>query len=90
MQNYGYYKNWPSINKNRKIEIYYYEIKCDLLPDFNNTNYTENEKEGNFELRYINLNDIENELKNNASKYGDKKGIAKEMLELINVYNTRA
>ena len=25
----GYYKDWPAEGKNRKIEIYYYEIKTD-------------------------------------------------------------
>lgn len=84
--NYGYYKDWPSIGKNRKIEIYYYEIKTDELPNLYNTNYTENEKNGGFELRYISLNNIEVVLRENADKYGDDKGIAKEMLELIDVY----
>ena len=23
----GYYKDWPEVGKNRKIEIYYYEVK---------------------------------------------------------------
>jgi len=84
--NYGYYKDWPSEGKNRKIEIYYYEIKTDELPNLDNTNYTENEKNGNFELRYVSLDSLEEELNNNVSKYGDKKGITKEMLELIRVY----
>ena len=25
----GYYKDWPAEGKNRKIEIYYYEVKTD-------------------------------------------------------------
>lgn len=84
--NYGYYKDWPSEGKNRKIEIYYYEIKTDVAPNLNNTKYTENEKDGNFELRYIPIDSVEEELKNNADKYGDKKGIAKEMIQLFGVY----
>lgn len=82
----GYYKDWPEKGKNRKIEIYYYEIKTDEKPDLDNTSYTEHEKDGNFELRYIPLNNVEEELKNNIEKFGDKKGIAKEMLELFNIY----
>ena len=27
----GYYKDWPAEGKNRKIEIYYYEVKTDDL-----------------------------------------------------------
>ena len=57
----GYYKDWPAVGKNRKIEIYYYEIKTDEKPNLGNTKYTESEKNGNFELRYISLENVENE-----------------------------
>ena len=82
----GYYKDWPSIGKNRKIEIYYYEIKTDEKPKLDNTKYTENERKGNFELRYIPLNNVENELINNTNIYEDKHGIAKEMLKVFKIY----
>jgi len=84
----GYYKDWPVEGKNRKIEIYYYEIKTDKKPNLENTEYTENEKDGNFELRYVPLSDVENVLKLNAEEYGDKKGIAKEMIDLFRIYKT--
>lgn len=84
----GYYKDWPAEGKNRKIEIYYYEIKIDEKPNLENTEYTENEKDGNFELRYIPLTNVEEELRKNAEEYGDKKGIAREMIELFGVYKT--
>lgn len=84
----GYYKDWPAEEKNRKIEIYYYEVKTDEKPNLENTEYTENEKDGNFELRYIPLLDVENVLKTNAEEYGDKKGIAREMIDLFGVYKT--
>ena len=84
----GYYKDWPAEGKNRKIEIYYYEVKTDEKPNLENTEYTENEKNGNFELRYIPLSDVENVLKTNAEEYGDKKGIAREMIDLFGVYKT--
>ena len=82
----GYYKDWPEVGKNRKIEIYYYEVKTNEKPNLNNTSYTEHEKEGNFELRYIPLENIEKELQKNNNEYGDKKGIGKEMLELFEIY----
>ena len=84
----GYYKDWPAECKNRKIEIYYYEVKTDEKPNLENTEYTENEKEGNFELRYIPLSNVENILSANAEEYGDKKGIAREMIDLFDVYKT--
>lgn len=83
---YGYYRDWPSIGKNRKTEIYYYEIKTDKKPNIENTKYTESEKEGKFELRYIPINKVENEFINNSKKYGDKHGITKEMLKVFEIY----
>lgn len=82
----GYYKDWPAEGNNRKIEIYYYEIKTDEKPNLENTKYTENEKDGNFELRYIPLTNAIEELRKNTEEYGDKKGIAREMIELFDVY----
>lgn len=82
----GYYKDWPSEGRNKKVEIYYYEVKTDEKPNLDNLNLTEKEKQGNFELRYIPLNKIEEELINNVNKYEDPHGIAKEMLSLFEVY----
>ena len=67
----GYYKDWPSVGRNKKVEIYYYEVKTDEKPNLANTNYTEKEKAGNFELRYIPLDKVESEIISNAEKYED-------------------
>ena len=83
---YGYYKDWPKEGRNKKIEIYYYEIKTDEKPHLENLNLTENEKKGNFRLEYINLSDAEAVVKKNALIYGDDRGIAKDMLKIIDVY----
>ena len=82
----GYYKDWPEEGKNRKIEIYYYEVLTDEKPNLDNTEYTDNEKDGSFSLQYIPLDNVEEVLKTNAEEYGDKHGIAREMLELFEIY----
>lgn len=82
----GYYKDWPEKGKNRKLEIYYYEIKTDEKPKLENTKYTENEKNGNFELKYIPLESVEEVLKENTEKCGDEEGIASEILEILSIY----
>lgn len=82
----SYYKDWPEVGNNRKIEIYYYEIKTDEKPNLNNTNYTESEKNGGFELRYIPLDRVEEEFIINSNKYGDEHGITKEMLKVFKIY----
>jgi len=84
----GNYKDWPKEEINRKIEIYYYEIKTDEKPNMSMTKLTEKEKSGNFELRYIELDRVEYELIDNSKKYGDPHGITKEMLELFKIYKT--
>ena len=86
---YRYYKDYPKEGDNRKNEIYYYEIKIDEKPNLDNTFYTKEEINGNFELRYINFNDIEKVLKDNVLDYGDRKGIASEMLELLEIYKNK-
>lgn len=82
----GYYKDWPEEGKNRKIEIYYYEVKTDEVPNLENTEYTKHEKDGDFKLRYVSLDDVEDVLRKNAEDYGDKRGIAREMIDLFGVY----
>ena len=81
----GYYKDWPEKGKNRKIEIYYYLINEDIVPNLKNTNYTESEKQGHFTIKNIKLNEIKKVLKDNIDKYGDKRGIGVEMIELLNI-----
>lgn len=81
-----YYENYPDKNTNTKIIIYYYIIKSDKIPNLNNTNYTEEEKDGNYKLRYIPLSIVENVLKENVLSCGDPQGIASEMLEVLNIY----
>lgn len=82
----GYYKDWPVEGRNKKIEIYYYEVKTDEKPNLENLNLTESEKEGNFELRYIPLDKVEEELQKNVDEFGDPHSIAKEMLSLFKIY----
>jgi len=85
----GYYKDHPEKGENRKTEIYYYEIRTDELPNLSNTEYTEDEIEGGFELSYIPLSEVEKILKENAELHGDKRSIAREMLELFDIYKSK-
>ncbi len=85
----GYYKDWPSVGKNRKIEIYYYEILTDEEPHLEKTKYTESEKQGHFELKYIPLDQVEKEILQNVEIYEDEHGIAKEMLQVFKLYKNK-
>lgn len=57
-----YCKDYPSKNVNTLFNANYYVIKTEQKPDLNLINLTENEKEGMFEFKYINKNDVINEL----------------------------
>lgn len=82
----GYYKDWPSLGRNKKVEIYYYEIRTDEKPNLNKMNLTESERKNGFELRYVLLDDVSSVLEENMLKYGDIHGIAKEMIHLLKIY----
>lgn len=85
----AYYKDYPQIGNNRKNEIYYYAIKTDKVPNLELTNLTDDEKDGNFKLEYIKLDDIEEVIIKNGDKNGDPHGIANEMLEVIKIYKNK-
>ena len=80
-----YCKDHPQKNNNRKAEIFYYLIHTDLKPDLNNTSYTEDEIKGNYKLKYYSLDDALIELKRNIEVNGDKKGISKDMIDVIDL-----
>lgn len=48
-----YCKDYPNIGENTKYITNYYSIKYDLVPNLDNIELTEDEKEGNFKLEYI-------------------------------------
>ncbi len=84
----GYWKDHPKVGNNRKTVVYYFKIFTDEKPNLKNTKYTDSEVKGNYTLRYVPLETVEQELTSNAEIYGDKFGITKEMLECIRRYKT--
>ncbi len=83
----SYYKDYPTENINTKIVIYYFIIKDDRIPDLKNTSYTEEEIDGNFSLRYIPLNIVNDVLNEKMDMSGDTNGITHEMLEVLEYFN---
>lgn len=47
-------KNYPNVGENTKCINNYYFIKYDLVPNLDNINLTDDEKDGGFRLEYIN------------------------------------
>lgn len=83
-----YTKNYHNSGKNRKNEIYFYVIKTDEVFNMNNSNLDDWEKEGNYELRVIPLNDVENILVNSIKDNPINEVIVKEILETLKEYKS--
>lgn len=81
-----YSKNYQNSGKNRCSEIYYYIIHTDEKYNLKNIRHDEWEKDGNYKLKYINLNDVENILIQSVPLNEQNEVIVKEMLEIIKEY----
>lgn len=79
-------KDWPDIGKNRKTEIYYYLIETIKIPDMSKVNYTEHEKQGNFKIESIPLNESIKIIEVNIPKNEKNKVIAPDMIMAISEY----
>lgn len=79
-------KDWPEVGKNRKAEIYYYLIETVKKPDMNKVNYTEHEKQGNFKLEFIPLEEAVDIIQKNIPNNEKNKVIAPDMIMAITEY----
>ena len=79
-------KDWPEIGKNRKAEIYYYLIETTKNPDMSKVKYTEHEKQGNFKIESIPLNESIKIIEVNIPKNEKNKVIAPDMIMAITEY----
>ncbi len=80
-----YNKDYPEVGINSKYIANYYSIKTDLKPNMYNTNLTENEKEGSFQLRYINKNDALKQL-NESLKTCTRENVVKDTIKVVKEY----
>ncbi len=80
-----YSKEYPSKELNSKYIINFYEIKTDLKPNLDILNLTDDEIEGNFELKYINKNKILEELNNNL-KVCSRINVVRDTIEAVKSY----
>lgn len=79
-------KDWPEVGKNRKAEIYYYLIQTIKEPNLEKVNYTEHEKNGNFKIEFIPLNEAISVIEKNIPKNDKNKVIAPDMIMAIEEY----
>lgn len=84
-----YNKNYRNTNKNRENKVYYFMIKTDTKYNLSNTNYDEYEKENNYTLEYIPINDVKKILIDSIPNNSINKIIVNEMLEVFGEINDR-
>lgn len=84
-----YNRNYRNTNKNRENKVYYFMIKADTKYNLANTNYDEYEKENNYTLEYIPINNVEKLLINSITNNPINKIIVNEMLEVFEEINDR-
>ena len=76
-------KDWPLKGKNRKCEIYYYEIETQKAFDITKTKYTEHEKEKCFTIKKVPLNKSIQILEENITKNQKNEVIVPDMITAI-------
>lgn len=81
-----YLRNYPNESDVSCYEYYYYTINTDRLPNLGNVNYTEAEKVGKFELRYIPLDQLEEEFEENKKVSERTAIVQEENLEAIKIF----
>lgn len=79
-------KDHPEIGNNRLSKIYYYIVETAEEIDLSKTNYTVEETVGDFSLRLIPLDFVEEILLKNSEIAPKNKVMATEMLAAINEY----
>lgn len=79
-------KDHPEIGNNRLSKIYYFKVVTNQEIDLTKTNYTIEERIGNYELRFIPLDFVEELLLKNSEITPKNKVMATEMLEAIKEY----
>lgn len=81
-----YDNNYFGTGKKVLNTIYYYRFFTDDMPNFNETHYDELELATDFNLFYVNFDDLENFLKKNMDDGMLDLAIGREMIHVYNVY----
>lgn len=82
-----YDNNYFGSGKKVLNSIYYYRTFTDSLPDLSKTHYDELELATDFNLYYVNFNTLEKFLKNAIENGSIDENIAKEMINVVDIYH---
>lgn len=79
-------RDWPSEGKNRKCEIYYYVVNTNKLPNLENIDLTDSEKEQNFKVDFVPLKESIKYIEDNMPKNEKNNVISPDMINAIKEY----
>jgi len=80
-----YNKDYPEKNVNTKTITNYYVLNLNFEVNLDNTNLTEDEKKGNFEIKYINKNEVLKTLTESLEKSSNRV-VTSDTLKVCKVY----
>lgn len=78
-------KDYPEKGLNTSYKANYYYLKSDQKPNLDKVNFTEEEKQGNFKLEYINK-DVVVEKLTESYKYCTRKKVVRDTIDAIKSY----
>lgn len=78
-------KDYPQKGDKSRYIINYYLIKADIQPNLDMSNLTDNEKDGNLEIRYIHKDKVLEELNSNL-KVCKNKNVVIDTIEAVKCY----
>ena len=81
-------KDYPEEGINKGYISNYYVIYDDLLPNYNNVDLTDDEKEGNLKLELLPINELENIIINNNNTNPRNIYFQKELLTILKFYKS--
>lgn len=81
-----YSKDWPNVGTNRYTEFNYFLILTDEHPNYEKMHLDEFEKEWNYELKYVKLNELEKILDDSLNENSKNKKVYPEIIDVIKVY----
>lgn len=82
-----YTKNYFNTGRNVCSKIFYYKVDCDSQPNLDETDYDELEKQSEFGLFYVYIDDFEHFLHNCLDNGTIDMNIGREMLLVLEEYN---
>lgn len=82
-------KNYRNTGENRCNRLYYFLLHTDKPINLQETNYTQEEKDGNYVLKYVSMDEVEDVIIDNCNRFPGHESMFYEMLIAIDKYKNK-